>query len=543
MRLPTCEPGDLPAESLFARAQSLAGCTGFDRSVWTFSLFSRCSRLCMAHRKRSFAARLRAACEAQRAMHTRCPLNHDSKPASSPAALAAARHSACPGLVRVVAARDGGLCRIRLVGGVLTAAQAHAVAQAALVHASGTLELTNRANVQVRGVRAGSEAALAQALMAAGLGPEASTHEKGDLCAADEVRNLMMSPLAGLDPAALIDTTTLAAPIVTMLQNEPRFAALSPKFALLLDGGERLAALDHPHDVWLAAAQDAAGVRFVFGLAGCPGDGAALGAIAPVHAPALIRALLHAFLDLARPGQTRMRDVLASHDADAVLQRARRHADFAIACDGAGNDPGLRAWRRKPVDLSLRLGAYALRAGDDAHRHALGYAGCQPPLARLDAATLHALASLAEAHGDATLRITPWQGAILPNVAQRAMPEVLARLRALGLVCDSADPLARAIACTGSAGCAKSRADTKADALHLAAHLPPDVHVHLSGCERSCAAAHQAPFTLLAAEPGHYDLYERDMGAPPFGRLVARHLTIEAAARTLAQRPWSNADV
>lgn len=453
--------------------------------------------------------------------------------------LAAARRSACPGLVRVVAARDGGLCRIRLAGGVLTATQAHAIAGAALAHASGTLELTNRANLQLRGVRAGSEAALTGTLIAAGLGPDAPAHAPGDLCAADELRNLMLSPLAGLDPDALIDTTTLAAPIVAMLQGEPRFAALSPKFALLLDGGERLAALDHPHDIWLAATHDADGVRFVFGLAGCPGDGAALGTVACAHAPALIRALLHAFLDLAQPGQTRMRDVLASYDADAVLEHARRHADCAI-------DPrraALHAWRRAPVDLTLRLGAYALNARGDAPANAMGYVGCQPPLARLDAATLHALAALAETYGDATLRITPWQGAILPKVAHRAMPEVLERLRALGLVCESADPLARTIACTGSAGCAKSRADTKADALRLAAQLPPGVHVHLSGCERSCATAHQAAFTLLAAQPGHYDLYARDRATPPFGRLVAHNLTIEAAARLLAQRPRSNTDV
>jgi precorrin-3B synthase len=446
--------------------------------------------------------------------------------------LAAARRSACPGLVRVVAARDGGLCRIRLVGGALTAAQAHALADAALAHASGTLELTNRANVQVRGVRAGSEAALAQALVAAGLGPAASADEHDKLCAADELRNLMLSPLAGLDPDALIDTTTLASRIVAMLQSEPRFAALSPKFALLLDGGERLAALDHPHDIWLAATSDPDGAHFAFGLAGCPGENT-LGIAASTHAVALIHALLHGFLDLAQPGQTRMRDVRASHGADAVLQRARHHADFAITANPA--DDG-NAWRRTHVNLSLRLGAYALT-------NSAGYVGCEPPLARLNAATLHALAALAEEYGDATLRITPWQGAILPNVADRAMPHVLERLRALGLVCESADPLARTIACTGSAGCAKSRADTKADALRLAAQLPPGVHVHLSGCERSCAAAHQAAFTLLAQAPGHYDLYERDPGAAPFGRLVARNLTIEAAAHALAQRPRSTPDV
>lgn len=446
--------------------------------------------------------------------------------------------------MRVVTALDGGLCRIRLPGGLLQATQAHAIAEAALAHAQGALELTNRANLQVRGIRAGSEAALTAALVDAGLGPGVCA--SADLRAADELRNLMLSPLAGLDSEALIDTTKLAAPIVAMLQGEPRFAALSPKFALLIDGGERLAALDHPHDIWLAAAAHDDGVRFMFGLAGCPADGSlgSIGSIAATEAVRLIHALLHAFLDLAQPGETRMREVVAVHGPQAVLQRAQEHASPDIAGD--------HGWRRPGVDLALRLGVHALNR----NRH---YVGCQPPLARLDAATLHALATLAQTHGDGTLRITPWQGAILPNIDNGVTPNVLERLQALGFIADPAHPLARTIACTGSAGCAKSRADTKADALRLAAHLPPGVHVHLSGCERSCAAAHRAPFTLLAVAPGTYDVYEhdgahrdehlneRDAHTAPFGRSVARHLTIEAAAQLfkqlLAQRPRSTPDV
>ncbi|NIE64534.1 precorrin-3B synthase [Burkholderia sp. Ax-1719] len=463
--------------------------------------------------------------------------------ASSPAAWAAARRSACPGLVRVVAALDGGLCRVRLPGGVLLTAQAHAIAEAALAHANGTLELTNRANLQVRGIRTGSAAALTAALVEAGLGPSNSGSESADLCAADELRNLMLSPLAGLDRAALIDTTQLAAPIVAMLQGEPRFAALSPKFALLIDGGERLAALDHPHDIWLAAVAHDDGVRFMFGLAGCPADGA-LGSIAAADVIAFIQALLHAFLDLAQPGQTRMREIVAAHGAHAVLQRAQDHAPIAVAHENEHK----HRWHRPEVDLALRLGAHE-------SKHGTVYIGCQPPLARLDAATLHALATLAQQHGDGTLRLTPWQGAILPNIDNGSAQDVLESLQALGLIADAAHPLARTIACTGSAGCAKSRADTKADALRLATQLPPDVHVHLSGCERSCAAAHRAPFTLLAVAPGEYDLYEqgdennhpRAADMAPFGRVVARHLTIEAAAQMLtqltAQRPRSTPDV
>lgn len=442
--------------------------------------------------------------------------------------------------MRVVAARDGGLCRIRLPGGVLKADEAHAIADAARAHASGVIELTNRANVQVRGVKTGRENALSAALIQAGLGPEPPS-TCGDATAleraasADDLRNLMLSPLAGRDPNALFDTTTLVAPVLDTLQREPRFAALSPKFALLLDGGERLAALDHPHDIWLAAARpdaDEAPVRFVFGLAGCPADGGTLAAVAPEHVPALIRALLLAFLDLAAPEEQRMRAVLARVGADAVLRHARRHGGFALEHDAA-----LQRWRRPPIDLAQRLGAHAL------HADGSGYVGAQPPLGRLDSDTLDALASLAASAGDATLRITPWQGVMLHDVRTDAMAHVVAQMHAAGLIVDHAAPLARLIACTGSAGCAKSRADTKADALRLAAHLPAAAaQAHLSGCERSCAAAHRAPWTLLAVAPGHYDLYARDDDAAGFGHRVACRLTIEAAAETLARPPRSHPD-
>jgi precorrin-3B synthase len=296
--------------------------------------------------------------------------------------------------------------------------------------------------------------------------------------------------------------------------------------------GERIAMLEHPHDIWLAAQPHGASVRFVLGLAGCP-TGQPVGALAAENVCTSIRALRHAFLDLAGAGETRMRDVLARHPREALLQNAQRYGEFALMRD----DSALRTWRRATSPADLRLGAHAL------HVDGSGYAGAQPALGRIDAATLHALAALSEEAGDATLRVTPWQGLLLPGVAAHAMPAVIERLRALDLICTRADALARLIACTGSTGCAKSRADTKADALRLAALLPRDAEVHLSGCERSCAAAHRAPFTLLAREPGHYDLYQRDDTEPGFGQLVAPNLTIEAAAQALARRPRSHLDV
>ncbi|MNW16465.1 hypothetical protein D3C71_2153170 [compost metagenome] len=45
--------------------------------------------------------------------------------------------------------------------------------------------------------------------------------------------------------------------------------------------------------------------------------------------------------------------------------------------------------------------------------------------------------------------------------------------------------------------------------------------------------AHVAPATLLAQNPGHYDLYLRDAAQPGFGSLRARNLTLKEAGALL----------
>ncbi|WP_244285595.1 precorrin-3B synthase [Caballeronia concitans] len=407
------------------------------------------------------------------------------------------RPSACPGLMRIVQARDGGLARLRLAGGELNAHAAHAVARAAIRCGSGVIDITNRANLQLRGIRDDAHAELIGIALEAGLGPQA---EGGD-----DIRNVMLSPLSN------DGTRTLAADIIAAMQRDAALHALSPKFALQLDGGEPLAMLDHPHDVWLSALED--GARFAFGLAGSmphrANDMPALGSIARDGVVAFVIAVLHAFLAHASPEEHRMRDVLKR----IGIARFLDSLTFDAACD---------AWRRVPSDASLRLGAHANPQGD------AWYVGAQPPLGRLDASTLDALADLATSHAQGRIIMTPWQSVLLPGVALQSTQYVIDRLQALGLVTDPRDPLARVIACTGSTGCAKSHADTKADAYRIAPLLPAHIEAHLSGCDRSCAAAHPVAVTLFAVEPGHYDLHLH-------ARRVAQNLSIEEAAAWLAR--------
>lgn len=416
------------------------------------------------------------------------------------------RPSACPGLWRIVAARDGGICRIKLPGGVLLADQADAVAEAAERFAGGVIEATNRGNLQIRGIGA-QHRQLIEHLLAAGLGPREA--------AGDDVRNVMLSPLAGLDPLMLVDTQPLAAQILQMLESTPRLHQLSAKFAVQLDGGEGLAMLEHPHDLWLSAVELDGERWLAFGLAGCPSR--ALGAV-PVQAGlALTRAVLERFLDLASPEQSRMRQLLETCPAEHFI------AGLGLEIR---RDAAVLGWQRSATRTGW-LGRLTQRQG-----LALGIA---PPLGRLTPAMLRGVARIARQAGDGQLRLSPWQSAVLTNIDPAQIDAAQAELKALGLLCDAAQPLARLTACTGSSGCAKAQADTKSDALTLASGLPAGAlaSVHLSGCSRSCAAAHVAPATLLARAPGRYDLYLRDARLPGFGALRASDLTLKEAGAML----------
>ena len=93
---------------------------------------------------------------------------------------------ACPGALQVHQAADGALARLRLPGGMITPGQLETLAHTATEYGNGTLELTVRGNVQLRGVR--DTAAVADAAAGAGLLPSPD-HER--------VRNIIASPLSG----------------------------------------------------------------------------------------------------------------------------------------------------------------------------------------------------------------------------------------------------------------------------------------------------------------------------------------------------------
>ena len=130
----------------------------------------------------------------------------------------------CPGALRPMLSGDGLVVRIRPQMARLTQVQAQGVALAALRHGNGLIDLSARANVQLRGIRDDAHAALLADLDALSLiDPDATTERH---------RNLVVSPFW----TAGDGTAEVVAQVLAVLRDAGA-AALPGKFGVSIDPG------------------------------------------------------------------------------------------------------------------------------------------------------------------------------------------------------------------------------------------------------------------------------------------------------------------
>lgn len=461
---------------------------------------------------------------------TRPPIR-DEAPAPGRDAPARDRDDSCPGALRLHAADDGALARVRVPGGVLGCAGADALAEAARRFGDGDLHLTSRGNVQLRALDAGCGGALSQLLGAAGLLPSPD-HER--------VRNVVASPLAGLDgsgaPGVLggpDGSGRLGGPDGSTGRGRAEEQEVTRSWLAALD--EALCASE--------AARRLSG-RFLFALDDGRGDVAALGAdvtlISAAGGAAWLRLGPHAADSLRLPAADGPRAAMLA--AEAFVAAAEETAAGESGADGSG---GSRPWRVAELPggagpllrrLARRLAAAGVPADHRApapeaagHRPRPGLVGAAvgvaggaedagaeegtvalsvlAPLGRLTPAQWRLLTGTAREHGRGELRLTPWRGVVVPGLPRRRAGARLRALGAAGLVTDPGSPWARVSACTGRPGCAKSLADVRTDAADAlppggptAGAAPP---VHWSGCERRCGRPAGDRVDVVAGPDGY----------------------------------------
>jgi ferredoxin-nitrite reductase len=188
----------------------------------------------------------------------------------------------------------------------------------------------------------------------------------------------------------------------------------------------------------------------------------------------------------------RLRQVLAQLGFAWYLEQVLRSLPFTV--------------HRHPVAMERSTGvspSYYHIGLHPQQQPGLSYLGVVVPLGRLTAHQLRELAHVAQVYGRGTLRLTPWQNVLIPDVPDYHVPALQQAIAELELPAAVTHPWSALAACAGNTGCGSSATHTTAHALGLASYLaqrvPFDspINIHVSGCPKSCAQYHQSDIALL----------------------------------------------
>ncbi len=399
---------------------------------------------------------------------------------------------------------DGLLIRAKAVGSRLTATQAREIARIAEDCGNGLIDLSQRAQLQLRGI---SESTIAEALRrleAIGmLAPNVDV---------ERVTNVIASPLAGLAPGAF-DANAMAAELAIALRRDATLRALPPKFLFLLDDGGALSLAEVDADIRIEAATNG---ELAIRIADVP-DRAAF--VAADEALDAALRLARAFVELREHHANQFRRIRTLVEAlgAQVLARAaglelRAFGDTHTAARGA------------QIFGAQRCGSIA-------------FAGVGAPFGRWRAEELAAVADFAQGAGTGELRLTPWRALLIVTPDVEAAQKIVAQAQDHDLITSANDMRLAVVACPGAPECPQALAETRAHVMDLAPLAQKfvgadGVGLHLSGCAKGCARQNASPITLLACAEG-FDLIENG-GADSAPHL--KSLTFEAVLRELSAR-------
>jgi precorrin-3B synthase len=381
--------------------------------------------------------------------------------------MSALRKGWCPSVLQPMASGDGLIVRVSIKDGRVSPALARALAELSRRFGNGLLDLSARANLQLRGV---SEASL--------LPLQTELRALGVVEADDEpavARNILASPLAGIDPQAIVDIRSCIRGLRECLTHDSVVHQLPSKFGFIIDDGGTFPLSGEKTDVSFLARRGSGEPRFLICLAGQIAGECAIGEVADVG----LR-IAHAFLQLS--------DELAERMAALV----RRVGIGKIIASAGLTQTALIIENHAPHPI----GAFCVGP-----HYVLGVG---IPFGRLDVSALETLADLAEA-SRGEMRLTPWRAILIVGAEQ---PEA-GRLTDIGLIFDEDDPLRSVAACPGASGCASGTTATHADARRFAPFARQmhrrGISLHVSGCVKGCAHPTAAPVTLVGHD-GRYDL-------------------------------------
>lgn len=407
----------------------------------------------------------------------------------------------CPTALHPMESGDGLLIRPKVIGACIDAAQLGAIALIAKTIGNGLIDLTQRAQFQIRGVKPSRlEDARNELNVAELLAPNSGV---------DRIANILMPPLAGLDGSALFDAKRLVSDLVSDLSQDTALYALPSKFLFAIqDGGELpldISAADisiYPHSVG----------RLALCLAGVE-DVAVIVSLEEATASVLRIARAYTELRTRNPFDLRR------------MRKLIKHAGVKPLIDNAG------------ISLSRFIPHRSRERGDYLGVHDIGeiaYSGVAAPSGRWVAEDLSELADLAVKYGMNEARLTPWRAILFPAPDRTSAMKIHNQAKAMGLIVDGNDPRRSVIACPGAPECLQAQGETRGCLERLAPlarqYAGNDgVGLHISGCRKGCARQSSTPVTLVL-DRGSFDLI---FDGGPQDKATQTNLTLEEVVRLM----------
>jgi precorrin-3B synthase len=389
---------------------------------------------------------------------------------------------------------DGLILRVRPRLSRLSLIQLEALGEATERFGNGSLHLTNRANVLIRGMTAAGHAEALEVLAAANLIDSDPR--------AEAVRNVMLLPRAGANGHAAI-AEGLTAKLEHLLAKSEALYRLPGKFGIAVQAGSEIDATALS-DVTFLVQED----RIAMLLEGAAHSAAVFNGSRNAADAFLRVALVFLRMRDANPDIRRIRDAVDRFGLEAISKEA------------------LLA----PMEHGLRLGEAPAPAGDLSEGFGIAFAfGEIERPARREITRLMRQRSIPQA------ALSPRRVLVFP-VHERDKAAFQELAHQIGGITSPEDLRLRVHACPGAPACSRATVQARCDAGALLATVGegglPVGTIHISGCGKLCAYPHGANITAVGTDDGCYTV------TGPHGQRRAA-IPAGALAGAVAELAWA----
>mmetsp|Transcript_17582 Transcript_17582/g.24788 ORF Transcript_17582/g.24788 Transcript_17582/m.24788 type:complete len:645 (+) Transcript_17582:87-2021(+) len=376
----------------------------------------------------------------------------------------------------------------------------------------GVVDITTRQNIQLRGIKIEDAPDIIDGLHA--------RNQTSIQSALDSIRNVVGSPLAGIDDEEMVDTRPLCNAIndlisldpITGTRGNPQWANLPRKFNIAISGSRDDYAHTHINDVGLVPTPHAE--------TGVMGFNVVLGG----------------YMSIKRVAESIDSDMWIPADRNSVVtfceailrifrdeseRKDRQKARLMWLVEKYGVEDFKKAVisEIESYDRNVKVESSQPKpTGDFKRRNLLGIhkqpqenkvrVGILVPTGRLSQKECNIIADLADKYSDGEVRLTVEQNCILPNVDENKIEE-LKKESAFGP--DSRFKIepgrieGNTVSCTGAEFCGLALVETKANAERISKKLEElvivdrEIRMHWTGCPNSCGQVQAADIGIMGA--------------------------------------------